>query len=328
MIMITINFFKLYRKKHRKMNEFSSDIYKNFPGYERFAYPDYIERVTAGYGGEALLFFTEEKTALYDCGMAYCHDGLVKNIEEALKRRGRKEIDYILISHSHYDHIGALPYILKRWPDTIVCGAEKVKSVFKSEGARKTMKRLGEEARDNFHGINEPIVVDGFRIDRIVKDGDKIDMGDNHYFYVLETRGHTDCSLTYVFEPEKLMLASESTGVLRNPQLMHTAILKSYSDTIRSAEKCRAYKPELIIGPHYGLIPHEYCDRYFDLYIQAAEEEKEYILFWARQGLDHEAVLKKFEEKYWSEARGKAQPKAAFLENAGYTVSHIMNNFL
>ncbi len=310
------------------MDNFNSDIYENFQGHERFAYPDYIERVTAGFGGEALLIFSAKKTALYDCGMAYCHEGIVKNIASSLKKRNRDNLDYILLSHSHYDHIGALPYILERWPETTVCGAEKIKSVFQSEGARKTMKRLGEEARDNFHGGKEPILVDGFRIDRLVKEGEKIDMGDGHYFYVMETKGHTDCSMTYIFEPEKLMLASESTGVLRKPEMMHTAILKSYSDTIFSAEKCKAYEPDLLIGPHYGIIPREYTKRYFDLYFKAAKEEKDYILFWAQKGYNQKEILQKFEEKYWSEERKSTQPKAAFLENAKYTISHIINTFL
>ena len=50
-------------------------------------------RVTAGHGGEVLLILGEEKTALYDCGMAYCHDRLIKNIEEQLRKAGREEID-------------------------------------------------------------------------------------------------------------------------------------------------------------------------------------------------------------------------------------------
>ena len=310
------------------MNRYSSDIYEDFPGHDRFGYPEYIKRVTAGYGGETLLIFTEEKTALYDCGMAYCHKGTVRNIEEALQERGRKKIDYMLLSHTHYDHIGAMPYILEKWPDTEVIGALKAASVFKSDGAKRTMKRLGEQARDTFHGDNGEIKVDGFRLDRAVKEGDKIDMGGGRYFYVLETKGHTDCSLTYVFEPEKLMFLSESTGVLRKPDMMHTAILKNYEDTINSAEKCRAYGAHQLIGPHYGLVPEEYTEKYFELYMKAAEDLKEYIIYWAEKGLDHAELLQKVEDKCWSEERGRAQPKAAFLENAGYTVDLIRREFL
>lgn len=327
---IVVNFFSTLKEeisKEKKLNknkEFSSSIYVDFPEHDRFGYPDNIVRVTAGFGGESLLIFGEEKIALYDCGMAYCHKGLIDNIHNALRDHGREKIDYVLISHTHYDHIGALPYILEEYPDTVVCGAEKSKSVFKSEGARKTMKRLGEAARDIFTGSGEPITTDGLRVDRIVKDGDEISLGNNQYIRVLETKGHTDCSLTFVLEPDSIMFACESTGVLRNPELMHTAVLKNFNDTLESADKCAAYGAKHVIGPHYGIVPDSFVDEYFRLYKSSAIEERDYILYWYDRGLSFGELMAKYEEKYWSPERGKAQPKPAFMENAKYTIKHIV----
>ena len=225
-LMIAANFFRVYKNNAmEKEMKHDSEAFQNFDSYDRFAYPDDIVRVTAGFGGEALLVFGSEKTALYDCGMAYCHDQLLKNISAALQARGRERLDYVLLSHTHYDHIGALPYITKRWPEVVVCAAAKAKSVFKSEGAKGTMKRLGEAARDEFSASKAPVSVDGLRVDRVVKDGDQISIG-FEYFAVLETPGHTACSMTYVLEPAGIMFTSESTGVLKNPQCVETSALK------------------------------------------------------------------------------------------------------
>ena len=85
--------------------------------------------------------------------------------------RQEAERDWIMCCclATHYDHIGALPYITKRWPEVVVCAAAKAKSVFKSEGAKGTMKRLGEAARDEFSASKTPVSVDGLRVDRVVK---------------------------------------------------------------------------------------------------------------------------------------------------------------
>lgn len=298
-----------------------------FEHHDRFDYPDFICRVTAGYGGEALLIFGEEKTALYDCGMAYCAEGLIKNVEEALTAHERDTLDYVLMSHTHYDHIGALPYILKRWHDVTVCGASKSISVFQSEGARKTMKRLGENARDQFCESTEPVLVDGLRLDRVVGNGDRIELGGNAYFEVLETKGHTDCSLSYLHQPSGILFSSESTGVLHKPGEMHTAVLKSYEDTINAAELCRTCGAKQVISPHYGILPKGYADEYFDLYVRTAEEEKNFILTLYDKGLDFPQIMEAFEQNYWVEERAKGQPKAAFLENAKYTIHHILEVF-
>ena len=109
---------------YKNMNE-NHQLFQDFPGFDRFDYPEGTYRVTAGMGGEAILVIGSRYTALYDTGMAYCAEGTISNIKTVLHRHQRTRVDYILVSHTHYDHIGALPYVLKEWPDAIVCGAAK-----------------------------------------------------------------------------------------------------------------------------------------------------------------------------------------------------------
>ena len=50
--------------------------------FDRFAFPGCIHRVTAGNGGEALLIVGSEKTAIIDCGMAYCGSEMIKKLKK------------------------------------------------------------------------------------------------------------------------------------------------------------------------------------------------------------------------------------------------------
>ncbi len=286
---------------------------------KRFDFPEYIEYVTAGAGGDTMLVFGSEKTALHDCGMAFCAEKAVDNIEKALEKHGRTGLDYILLSHSHYDHIGGLPYIKKRWPEAVVCGAQKTKDVFARPNAVKLMEELGTVARDLYSDSKKPILAEGFSVDKVVAEGDKIELGDK-YFYVLETKGHTDCSLTYVLEPQKIMFLSESTGVFVNENTVNTSILKGYKASMQSAEKCKSYGASRLISPHYGLIPEEVSPRYFDLYAETAGKLRSFLCGLIKQGLTREELLAAFEEKYWSEKLGRGQPKQAFLVNAKATI--------
>lgn len=299
--------------------------------HNSFDFPHYLKRATAGNGGEAILIFTDDKTILHDCGMAYCHRGLIEKIEQELSQRGREGLDYILLSHTHYDHVGALPYVLKRWPNAVVYGAEKAKRVFQSEGARKTMTRLGEAARDAFAPSDEEILTDGLRVDISVEDGTVIPVGtfdgQDAAVIAIATPGHTDCSYSYLFQPTGTLFTSESTGIPRPFGDIHTSILKSYHDSIQSAVKCKDYEANEIVVPHYGLLPKELAESYFDIYIEFAEIEKDLILSLKKQGLTFEEILKGYETHYWSEERGKGQPKEAFLENAQHIIRHILEVF-
>ncbi|MEI3279948.1 MAG: hypothetical protein V8R46_03865 [Eubacterium ramulus] len=55
----------------------------------RYEFPKNIVRVTAGKGGEALLILGSEKTALVDCGMAYCADKLIEKYSQCIEKKKR-----------------------------------------------------------------------------------------------------------------------------------------------------------------------------------------------------------------------------------------------
>lgn len=286
---------------------------REFEGYSRFDFPEGISRVTAGFGGESLLIEGSEGTALYDCGMAYCGDKLVKNIEERLAGR---ELDCILLSHTHYDHVGALPYVRRRWPEATVYGAVHGKRVLERPGALKVIGSLGSRAADIYtKGEMTSVLTEGLGVDVVLKDGDRLFLGDR-VILALETKGHTDCSLTYCIEPDKIMIASESTGVLEREGKLHTAILKSFDDSMESLKKCREYAPNIVISPHYGVIPPFYNEEYWELYRRTAEGEKEYLESLWREGLSMEEMLKRFKRDFWREERIKEQPLEAFMVNA------------
>ena len=302
-------------------------VKKTLKNHDSFAVPEYLQRVTAGTGGEAFLIFGKDVTVLHDCGMAYCYKGLIRNIENALTERGRDHLDYILLSHSHYDHVGALPYVLQRFPDATVIGAYKVEKVFQSEGARKTMRRLGEAARTQYSASDEPVITDGLRVDYIAKDGDLIEIGGGEYIKAIETTGHTDCSMSYLLLPQNLMFTSESTGIPRPFGDLHTSILKSYHQTIEAAKKCKAEGAKHLLVPHYGLLPETLTEEYFDIYIQFAEAERDFIVGKYDAGMDYNQIMEAYEGRYWSDERSENQPKAAFLENAQHIVKHILHVF-
>lgn len=296
--------------------------------FDRFGFPAELEmyRVTAGHGGESFLIAGSGKTALYDCGMAYCGEdtaGNIVHILSELNKRGDRQydLDYILLSHSHYDHIGALPYILDCFPDAIVCASEKCQSILKRENALKLIRSLGEEARDLYRpGSKQPVRTDGFRVDRVLKDGDSVSLG-IETITVYETKGHTDCSLSYFIRPAGLLLASESTGILEGKDYVHTPALKSFPDSIESSFRCEALHPAHICLPHFGMIPRELNEEYFPSYRAECKSKMDFVRGMLQRGRSYEEMLDNYIERYWSPIKESEQPFEAFRINSG----HILN---
>ena len=336
--MLILNFFQIRNAEKKRrvsddchMKTEESDIFQDFEHHDRTDYPAPVMRVTGGKGGEALLILGPEKTCLYDAGMACFADKLTENIDSVLKEK-KRTLDLVILSHTHYDHIGGLPYILERWPEVQVCASEKAKKVFESSGAKQTMKKLGEYAAGNYEIDGKEIMVNPLRVDRILHDGDRIDLGitengQRSWIEVLETKGHTDCALTYLLQPEKILFTCESTGVLVSPDHIDVSALKDFDETIRVAERLKKLDFRFLISPHYGVVPAWFHDRYFDLYIEEAGKEKAFIRDLVEKGKTMEEILQAHRQVYWKTGRGDEQPFAAYRMNTEAEVKQIMTEY-
>lgn len=132
-----------------------------------------IDIVDGGYG--ILNFIHEEKSALIDTGFAFTGPTIEKQVKEIL---GDKPLDYILLTHSHYDHVGSLSYLRKVFPGVKVLASAKTAKVFTSDNAKAFMRKMEEDASRYFKGFETTEYdTSGFYVDQIIAEGDIIDLG-------------------------------------------------------------------------------------------------------------------------------------------------------
>lgn len=280
---------------------------------------DKIVDVTGGKGGNAFLLVGKEKTALIDCGMAYCAPNLISNIKRIANSRA---LDYILISHSHYDHIGGIPYIREEWPSCKVLGAEYAKKILKKSTALQTIKSLSKQTADWYRGSWIDYDDNQLKVDDIIGDGDSVQLGDLH-IKVIKTQGHTQCSLSFLVNNETLF-ASESTGYMSKTGVVYPAFLTSSAEAIESIHKCEQLKPQFIISPHLGLVTKEATVDYWKNCKLAVETTREFILQAFGQGSGEEEILNQYETLFRDEHSKLEQPEYAFRLNSKSMIKTVL----
>ena len=102
---------------------------------------------------------------------------------EAIDERGGK-LSYILLTHGHYDHIIGVAELCDRY-HPVVCAAE----------AEMRLLQNGMYNRSSVHNIR----INSFQVDRLLHDGDVIDLGESHLKFIL-TPGHTAGSGCYIVD--------------------------------------------------------------------------------------------------------------------------------
>ncbi|MEA4911100.1 MAG: MBL fold metallo-hydrolase [Oscillospiraceae bacterium] len=269
---------------------------------------------------EGTLALGDEKAALIDTGMAFCAPEKIEKLRALL---GGRPLDYIIVGHSHYDHIGAIPHIKKVWPDArIICG-EHAAAVFSRPSALARIRALSQEAARTYRPEAEAAAGDyddgAFSPDRIVREGDALPLG-GLTLRVLETPGHTRDALSFYLPEHCMLKADETLGVLLSPTAMYPVYLVSCRLALESIDKCAALHPARVWSPHYGEVAPAVAESYFSLARRTVLECRELILQAHADGCDEAGILGRFAAKYRTPDLVDKQPEQAFLLNTAATI--------
>ena len=90
-------------------------------------------------GDSAFLIDDGETAVLYDTGFAFTGYAVAENIRRIL---GERTLDFIFLTHSHYDHALGTPYVCARYPKARVVAGEYAVRIFEKPTARATSSML------------------------------------------------------------------------------------------------------------------------------------------------------------------------------------------
>ncbi|HOO71567.1 MAG TPA: MBL fold metallo-hydrolase [Spirochaetota bacterium] len=204
-------------------------------------YPAYLVRGT-------------EKSMQIDAGINLFGPLYVKSLDELLGDHVR--LDYLFITHSHYDHLGASPYLKKKIPGLKIGGHARVAALMKKESVLRQMTGLSEIQRGLFAQVvgDEDVSLEPIDLDYELKEGDSFDLGGLECL-VYEVPGHTRDSLAFYFPETGMLFPGESIGYVEDSPEggVQVEFLSSFDDYVASLEKMIALRPALI-GMGHGWI--------------------------------------------------------------------------
>jgi len=215
--------------------------------------PLHVTDVRVQPGDSGFLIDDGKTSVLYDTGFGFTGYAMADKIKAVL---GDRPLNYIFLTHSHYDHALGTPYILKRYPTAKVVAGVYAKTIFDKPSAKDKMRDLDRKFAHTC-GIDEyDDLTDDLRVDIAVNDGDEIRCGDMT-FTAVNLPGHTKCSVGFYLKENKLLLATETLGVYFGHHAYLPSYLVGYEMTLNSFARAKRLELESILIPHYGLVSGE-----------------------------------------------------------------------
>lgn len=275
-------------------------------------------------GDSAFLIDNGKTTIMYDSGFAFTGGEVAKKIKMVLKNR---DLDYIFLTHSHYDHALGSCYALKVYPNAKVVAGEYATKIFSKDSAKALMRDLDKKFALKC-GVSEyEDLIDNLRVDMPVKDGDEIIAGDMT-FRVINLPGHTKCSVGYYCEKYKLLLSCETVGVFNGDKDVLPSYLVGYQMAIDSIDKLNGFEIENILVPHYGVLTGKMAKFYINKGRENAVDVANKFKAMLEEGCDKSQILRYFKDRFYHGYVKEIYPIDAMELNTNITINLIERELL
>lgn len=275
-------------------------------------------------GDSAFLIDDGFTAVLYDTGFGFTGYAVADNVRRVL---GDRPLDYILLTHSHYDHALGSAYLRRRYPDVQVVAGAYADKIFRKPTARAVMRDLDRKAAASCGVAEYEDLIDDLRADITVTDGDAVQCGGMR-FTAVELPGHTKCSVGYYLEENRLLLASESLGVYGGNGIYLPSFLVGYRMTLDSIRKADALEIEQMVIPHFGSVSGEEARDYLANGEKTARQCAQMILDQLALGKTTEEILEYLTDVLYTEAVRPGYPFAAFRMNTEIMINLIRKELL
>ena len=270
-----------------------------------------------GHPGVPVYLMDGDNPALFDAGFSCLGELYVQEVKNIL---GTRQPKFCFLSHSHFDHCGAVSTFKKYFPNIKIVSSIQAEKVFQRPNAIALIKQLNKASESM---VQDSIISGGeaneflqFDVDLTVKEGDLLKISDGISVNIIETPGHTRDCLSYYIPEKKILLSSEAFGIQDPTGYIYSDFLVDYDIYYTSMKKMVPLDTRVVCSGH-GLVftdkdAADYkqnslsaCKRFFKLVKKILAEEKG----------DVEKVKNRIKKNEYDGKPGFKQPESAYLLN-------------
>jgi len=207
-------------------------------------------------------------------GMSYIVSDLLSQFEEFGIDAGR--ITKLLILHSHFDHVGIVPFLKRRHPHMEVYASGRAWEILHNPKAVKTIndfsrsvaRRMGREEVYSIYDLEWQNDLTG----KTVQEGGRIDLG-GVGVSILEIPGHSSCTIAAYVSEIKALFPSDGSGVPFKGIIIPSGN-SNYTQFQENLERLKTLEVDYLCADHYGYVTGEEAREFNLRTIEAARQHR------------------------------------------------------
>lgn len=263
-----------------------------------------------------------EEVALIDTGIGALQDKLYADLEKFLE--SPEQLSYVLLTHAHFDHLGALPYLKKKIPGLKLCVSKQTAELLNDKNFVTSLYEENVKAATQAglpFEMNEKDWAAGFKIDRVLGDGDTIDLGADVIIKLISVPGHSaDCSAYYV-QTDNVLAAGEAVGGYGGRDKFQPCFRSSYQDYLKSLDRLASLEVKVLGLPHSGALTGDIASKF----LLEARREAERFATSVRERLAQGELVDEIASSLIPEWQSQnAAPEGPFVEEQAKTLRDMV----
>lgn len=204
-----------------------------------------------------------EKIAIVDTGLAALEQQLLEELAGMLG--DERSLDYVFLTHSHFDHIGAYPVLKRFFSGLKLYVSAQTAEALKDKTYLSFLYRRNLECAEAFDkklSLSEKEWCSLITVDHIVADGDTIELGDGVIVKVVSCPGHTREQTAYFVPSDNAIAGGEAFGFYNGRDKSIPTFSSSYKEYLESLDKAARLDVKILGFPHNGALTGDLAQKY------------------------------------------------------------------
>ncbi len=246
----------------------------------------------------------QKQAAIVECGVSA---STVSFRQQWAALTEKPQIEYLLASHAHFDHVCGIPALQTMFPQAQLVASSEAKRVLAKSKILENFFSQDEKMTELLlrQGmIDEPIktpVPQQIIVDTVVKGGDVVDLGQGLSLEVIEAPGHSPCNLAFYLADDQVMFLSDTAGFQTSDELIFPIFFQDFEMYMESIRRLMSYPTKVVAIPHERIWINGEVPQFYQRALNIAQNAFDIIKAMLDQGMDDGTIQRNLYDLYYRE---------------------------